>query len=461
VLGSKYRLERVLGIGGMATVYAATHLRNANRVAVKILHRELAIDADLRARFLREGYAANSVEHQGTVRILDDDTTEDGAVFLVMELLVGETVDARWVRSGRKLGVGEVATIIGQLLDVLAAAHAKGVVHRDIKPENLFLTKAGELKVLDFGVARLRESSPTRTKTGTVFGTPAFMAPEQALGRAREVDCLSDIWAVGATAFTLLSGRFVHHAETAEETVVRAATRSAPPLASIVSDVPSSIAQVIDRALAFERADRWPSAPEMKDALANACGAEAEAAPTSDWDGETQLAPPPAMTLHLERPRALDPPGGAGTVPLRTLPAVSTVAGVASHSEARRARRERKVIAAGVGGLFLVVATAIVALATSGKRPMPAPLDVRPNSAPVAVPASAPVSSAPPAMSNDLSPAAVPVESLPTATPKPRPATIPTSARPPARPLAVTPPASTQTLPPVPAPPPKRDPLAP
>jgi len=275
VLRGKYRLDRVLGVGGMATVYAAVHMRNANRVAVKMLHRELAIDADLRARFLREGYAANSVEHGGTVRILDDDTTEDGAVFLVMELLVGETVDARWVRSGRKLGVGEVATIIGQLLDVLAAAHAKGVVHRDIKPENLFLTNAGELKVLDFGVARLRESSLTRTKTGAVYGTPAFMPPEQALGRTREVDALSDLWAVGATAFTLLAGRFVHHAETAEEAVVRSATRPAPPLASVASDVPLSVAQVIDRALAFERADRWPTARHMKEALVQARGAEA------------------------------------------------------------------------------------------------------------------------------------------------------------------------------------------
>ena len=191
VLRGKYRLDRVLGVGGMASVYEATHLRNANRVAVKVLHRELALDPGLRARFLREGYAANSVEHQGTVRILDDDISEDGAIFLVMELLDGETLEARWERTGRKLGVAEVLDLGCQLLDVLAAAHARGIVHRDLKPENLFLTREGRLKVLDFGVARLREGSPTRTRTGAVFGTPAFMPPEQALGRANEVDALS------------------------------------------------------------------------------------------------------------------------------------------------------------------------------------------------------------------------------------------------------------------------------
>src|SRR5258708_25639311 len=111
VLRGKYRLDRVLGVGGMASVFAATHLRNANRVAVKILHSELAIDPGLRARFLREGYAANSVEHSGTVRILDDDTDEEGAIFLVMGLLDGETLEARWLRAGRRLGAREVAPI--------------------------------------------------------------------------------------------------------------------------------------------------------------------------------------------------------------------------------------------------------------------------------------------------------------------------------------------------------------
>jgi serine/threonine-protein kinase len=320
VLNAKYRLDRLLGIGGMAAVYAATHLRNANRVALKILHRELSVDRDLRARFLREGYAANSVEHPGTVRVTDDEVAEDGAVFLVMDLLDGETLDARWERSGRRLRVAEVVTLTNELLDVLAAAHAKGIVHRDIKPENLFLTRDGRLRVLDFGVARLRETSPTKTKSGAVFGTPAFMPPEQALGRVREVDALSDVWAVGATAFTLLTGRFVHEGETGEEMVVRAATTPVPPLASFfMLTIPEPIARVIDRALSFERRDRWPSALAMKEALIRARD-ETILATADDWglgDEKTRLAPAPKMTLHPEFASGPQDP----TVPLPTLPA--------------------------------------------------------------------------------------------------------------------------------------------
>jgi serine/threonine-protein kinase len=248
ILNAKYRLERVLGIGGMAAVFAATHTRNKNRVAVKVLHRELALDAGLRERFLREGYAANSVEHPGTVRILDDDIAEDGAVFLVMELLEGETLDARWERKGRRLDAAHVAHLLHQLLDVLALAHAKGIVHRDIKPENLFLTREGTLKVLDFGVARLLERAVSVTRSGGVIGTPAFMAPEQVLGKTKEVDAQSDLWSVGATAFTLLSGHYVHEAETAEEMMVFTASRPARPIGSVLPGVPPALAQVVDRA---------------------------------------------------------------------------------------------------------------------------------------------------------------------------------------------------------------------
>src|SRR5262249_31230490 len=147
--------DRLLGIGGMAAVYAATH-RNGSRGAIKMLHTEMSIDAEVKRRFLREGYVANAVDHPGTVKVLDDDTAEDGSVFIVMELLEGETLEARADRQGGRIPPGELLPLIDQLLDVLAAAHARGVVHRDIKPENVFVTTAGAVKLLDFGIARLR-----------------------------------------------------------------------------------------------------------------------------------------------------------------------------------------------------------------------------------------------------------------------------------------------------------------
>src|SRR5262249_574389 len=151
---------------------------------------------------LREGYVANAVGHPGAVGVLDDDVAEDGSVFLVMELLEGHTVDARAKsRPGSKLTPGEVLAIADQLLATLTAAHAKGVVHRDLKPETIFLTQDGQVKVLDFGLARLQEwsksSKQRMTATGAAMGTPAFMPPEQALGNWDTVDARTDLWAVG------------------------------------------------------------------------------------------------------------------------------------------------------------------------------------------------------------------------------------------------------------------------
>ncbi|MCA9631121.1 MAG: serine/threonine protein kinase, partial [Myxococcales bacterium] len=218
VLNEKWTLESLLGVGGMAAVYAATH-RNKKRGAVKLLHPELSHEPTIRQRFLREGYVANTVDHPGAVRVDDDDVTEDGAAFLVMELLEGETLESRAERKGGRLPVSEVLPVADQLLDVLIAAHAKGIVHRDLKPENLFLTRAGVLKVLDFGIARLRENNEksTATQTGSTMGTPAFMAPEQARGRWEDVDARTDLWAVGAILFNLLSGRLVFEARTTNE----------------------------------------------------------------------------------------------------------------------------------------------------------------------------------------------------------------------------------------------------
>ena len=268
----KYRIDRLLGIGGMASVYAAMH-RNGNRVALKVLHRELAIVRDVRERFLREGYVANRIEHPGAVRVLDDDVTDDGAVFLVMELLEGESVETLRERLGGKLEPDYVARVGLDVLSVLAIAHEKGIVHRDIKPENLFATRDGGVKVLDFGIARLidPQTNASTTSTGRMVGTPAFMPPEQALGRRNEIDARTDIWALGATLFTLLSGKHVHPAETVEEMMVHAAIRPAPPVASAVEGVADSLAAVIDRALAFTKDARWQSAAEMRAALDAAC----------------------------------------------------------------------------------------------------------------------------------------------------------------------------------------------
>jgi serine/threonine protein kinase len=270
LLRDKYRLDRVLGVGGMAAVYAATH-RNTKRFAVKMLHPELSLRADIRTRFLREGYAANSVGHAGTVAVLDDDVEDDGSAFLVMELLEGETVEELWQRSGRRLALEQVVSIGHQLLDVLAAAHANGIVHRDIKPANLFVTRSGELKVLDFGIARVRDVASTNaTQTGATMGTPAFMAPEQALGNTSAIDARTDVWAVGATLFTVASGRFVHQADNAQQMMVRAATQPALSLGTVLPDAPPSIIQAVDRALAFEMESRWPSAVAMRDAIRDA-----------------------------------------------------------------------------------------------------------------------------------------------------------------------------------------------
>src|ERR1700683_574294 len=146
VLRGKYRLDRVLGIGGMATVYAATH-RNGNEFAVKVLHADLSMRSEIRSRFLREGHAAGSVKHPGAVQVLDDDVAEDGSAFLVMELLRGESVEILWERRHQRLPLKLVVGMGIQLLDVLEAAHARGVIHRDIKAANVFLTSTGHLKV--------------------------------------------------------------------------------------------------------------------------------------------------------------------------------------------------------------------------------------------------------------------------------------------------------------------------
>ncbi|MCL2777025.1 MAG: protein kinase [Polyangiaceae bacterium] len=269
VLKNKWVLNALIGVGGMAAVYSATH-RNGSRAAVKILHPELAGNAAVRARFQREGYAANAIEHPGVVRVLDDDVTEDGLAFLVMDLLEGETLERRALSLGGRLGASEVLEHTDAVLDILAAAHDRNVIHRDLKPDNLFLTRDGVMKVLDFGLASVDEklsSSIRTTRVGWSMGTPGYMSPEQARGDWAAVDARSDLWALGASMFSLLSGRIVHDSENPQESVVRAATRPAPSLATVAPALPSSLTRLVDRALAFDPRERFQSAASMRVAL--------------------------------------------------------------------------------------------------------------------------------------------------------------------------------------------------
>ncbi len=268
VVRRRYHVDAVLGVGGTGAVFAATH-RNGDRVALKVLHPELCVLPEVRARFLREGYAANRVGHRGVVRVFDDDGDEAPEVLLVMELLLGESLHARCERAAGPLPLPEVLALADALLDVLAAAHGRGIVHRDLKPENLFLTRPGQLKVLDFGIARLLDGSGA-TSTGTVLGTPGFMPPEQASGRVRDIGPAADLWAAAAVVFLLLGGESPHAAPTPGALLVMAATQQARPLATVCTGVPEAVARVVDRALAFDPHDRWASAPEMQAALRDA-----------------------------------------------------------------------------------------------------------------------------------------------------------------------------------------------
>ena len=270
-LCNKYHIDDVLGVGGTATVYATTH-RNRRRFAVKVLHPELSYDMDIRSRFVREGFIANSVGHPGVVSILDDDTDKDGTVFMVMELLEGVSIDRLCYPPYGPMPVGITLEICCQLLDILEAAHKKGIVHRDVKPANVFLTTAGKTKLLDFGISRVHGKirSLLNIHEDTRLGTPAFMAPEQASAINREVDARTDIWSLGATLFTMLSGQHVHNGDSAIEIMIKAATEAIHPLENTMRCIPADVVDIINRACEFEKQFRYQSAEQMKDAVKSA-----------------------------------------------------------------------------------------------------------------------------------------------------------------------------------------------
>ncbi|WP_438018343.1 protein kinase [Sorangium sp. So ce315] len=303
---SKWRIDALLGVGGMASVYAATH-RNGSRAALKILHAEFARDDGIRERFLREGYVANKIDHPGRVAILDDDITEQDEPFLVMELLEGETVQQLWKRKSRKLSVADALWIAGEVLDTLESFHGEGIVHRDLKPANIFITKDNAVKLLDFGVARLRGAPGDKTKAGTALGTPSFMAPEQAMGLTEGVDGRADLFSIGATLYAVLSGQRLHQGRSDNEAFILAATTPAPSLARIAPDLPASVIGLVDKALAWDRRNRYESAAQMRQEVLRLLEELGASAPRRSAPHST-LRPPPDDSPPAAEPRPPDEP---------------------------------------------------------------------------------------------------------------------------------------------------------
>jgi len=306
LIAGKYRVESILGRGGMGAVYLATNEDLGRRVAIKVLLQQFAQDEALLKRFRQEARTAAAIGHPGIVDVLDLGQTEDGSPFIVMEALEGETLGARIVRE-RRLSCDDTVHLVAQALDALAAAHDKGVLHRDLKPDNLFVVSrpVPGVKILDFGISKLAGTDDVAlTQTGMVFGTPLYMAPEQARG-AKYAGPPSDVYAIGAILFHALTGRTPFTGETYNEVLEKLFTQPAPSVSAYRGDVPPALSALIDRMLAKEATDRPASAHEAQAALLAISQHLKTMAPIQDGGVAATMPPtlaPTPKTLGMPRP---------------------------------------------------------------------------------------------------------------------------------------------------------------
>jgi serine/threonine protein kinase len=267
----KYRIVRILGEGAMGAVYEAENLRIRRRVAIKILHPQIAQKADTLRRFEREAQAAGRIGSKHIIEVLDLGELSDGSRFMVMEFLDGTTLDQR-IRSKGRLTPEDATPIIAQLLEGLGAAHEAGIIHRDLKPANIFLTSnrgaVDFVKILDFGVSKFNvlNEEMSMTSTGAVLGTPYYMSPEQAKG-SRQVDPRSDLYAVGVILYECITGQVPFSAETFNELIFRIVLESPPPVESFVPNLDSAFTALIHKAMAREANERFQTAAEFRMAI--------------------------------------------------------------------------------------------------------------------------------------------------------------------------------------------------
>ena len=270
-----YRIVKCLGKGGMGAVYFGEHPKIESKVAIKVLLPRFVSAPDIVRRFFDEARAVNRIGHPGIVRIHDCNKQEDVGVYLVMELLEGESLAERFTRVGQ-LGWEEVARLVQQSASALQASHNTGIIHRDLKPANIFVVPdpdmpGGErIKILDFGIAKLLEDNDPMdglgTKTGMVIGSPMYMSPEQCID-SKSVDRRTDIYSLGAIAYRLIAGEFPYEADTLGRLILKQQKEKPAPLQSLKVEVPTAVTEVIHRALETDREQRYSDMAEFREAM--------------------------------------------------------------------------------------------------------------------------------------------------------------------------------------------------
>ncbi len=344
VLSEKYRLVRLVGDGGMGSVYEAEHLLLGTHVAIKVLHPELARRAGLAERFMQEARVSAQIKSPHVVGVHDVDRTADGEAFLVMELLEGEPLSSRLDRE-KRLDEAMACDITSQILEALSAAHQMGVVHRDLKPENVFLTRGRSrpfVKVIDFGIAKLRHDplhAPAQknlTAAGVMMGTAEYMAPEQAYSAA-EVDARADIYSVGVMLYEMLAGKRPVSGDDARIIAIKVERGEVTPLVHAAPGVRPELAGLVHRAISSHPDLRFQSATEMMEALAALSGLagarKQDTTPLAGAAAQPHAAgrvKEPVESPALEAPKA----GTQMAAPLR--PAYAAAAAGAPHQTQMR-----------------------------------------------------------------------------------------------------------------------------
>jgi eukaryotic-like serine/threonine-protein kinase len=319
VLDGRYRLDKVVGAGGMGAVYEATHTGTGRRVAVKLIQQMALGDTDVWSRFQREARASSTIDTRHIVEVIDSGRDpETGLPFMAMELLRGEDLGALIERRGA-LDPSLAVRLVAQACIGLAKAHRAFVVHRDIKPANLFLTEEDEgdeviVKLLDFGIAKVRPATPFEggdglhlTQTGKLLGTPLYMSPEQAQG-AKDIDARTDIWSIGAVLYETLTGRSPFCDADNLGKLILAICSKPPPRPSTLAPVPPELEAIVMRCLSIEREHRFATTDDLLEQLYQLEPEGAKVARAEVWEGAEARAPSagprPPSGANKSRPSA-------------------------------------------------------------------------------------------------------------------------------------------------------------